>query len=171
MIVPRPLRFAILVIAGAVTILMTPGCAADQTSAPDGVAAQPGEADGLVAAFQQTHGEILTQVSQGILPAAAGAEAEKLRIALEKYLIRTEAQLEILQLDVLHGTGDEGEAALQRIVALAAERERTKMAYLQRLQALEAGSKPTGEKTGKNGKVKELEIEIKPEDISEGDRP
>ena len=56
------------------------------------------------------------------------------------------------------------------MLALAAERERTKMAYLQRLQALNT-SHLSGEKTERNGTYKDIEIEIGPEDITEGERP
>ena len=93
--------------------------------------------------------------------------ADEIRIGLKEYLIKTEAHLEILQLDVLHGADDQREVALEKVVALAAERERTKMAYLQRLQALNAGNQP-GEETKRNGKLKDIEIEIGPEDVDSG---
>jgi hypothetical protein len=124
----------------------------------------------LVAAFRQMHGEMLAQVQEGTLPADVGAKANELKMALEKYLIKTQAQLQILQLDVLHGADDQREAALKKVVALAAKRERTKMAYLQRLQALNTASLP-GEKTKRNGKFKDIEIEIGPENITDGERP
>jgi hypothetical protein len=56
---------------------------------------------------------------------------------------------------------------LKKVVALAAERERTKMAYLQRLQALNTAHLP-GEKTKSNGKFKDIEIEIGPENVDSG---
>ena len=49
----------------------------------------------------------------------------------------------------------------------AAERERTKMAYLQRLQALNTAHLP-GDKTKRNGKFKDIEIEISPENVDSG---
>jgi hypothetical protein len=101
------------------------------------------------------------------LPAAVGAKANELKMELEKYLIKTEAELQILQLDVLYGADDKREAALKEVVALAAERERTKMAYLKRLQALNT-SHLSGEKTKRNGKFKEIEIEIGPENVDSG---
>jgi hypothetical protein len=124
----------------------------------------------LVAAFRQMHGEMLAQVQEGTLPADVGAKANELKIALEKYLIKTQAQLQILQLDVLYGAEDKRPAALKKVVALAAERERTKMAYLQRLQALNTAHL-SGEKTKRNGKFKDIEIEIGPENITDGERP
>jgi hypothetical protein len=101
------------------------------------------------------------------LPADVGAKADELKIALEKYLIKTQAHLKILRLDVLYGTDDRREVALEQVIALAAERERTKMAYLQRLQALNTASLP-GEKTKRNGKFKDIEIEIGPENVDSG---
>ncbi len=170
MIVLRSLRFAILVIAVFLTMILTPACATDQVSAPAEITSMEPEPKDLVAAFEQLHGEMLARVKEGTLPAAVGAKANELKMALEKYLIKTQAQLKILQLDVLYGAEDQREAALQKVVALAAERERTKMAYLQRLQALNTAHLP-GEKTRKNGEVKDIEIEIGPEDIADGERP
>ena len=152
------------------TMTITPGCATDQVSAPAEITSMEPEANDLAAAFEQTHEEILARVHEGTLPADVGAKADELKIALEKYLINTRAQLEVLQLDVLSGADDQRQAALKKVVALAAERERTKMAYLQRLQALNTASLP-GEKTKRNGQFKDIEIKIGPEDITEGERP
>jgi folate-binding Fe-S cluster repair protein YgfZ len=121
----------------------------------------------LVAAFRQMHGEMLAQVQEGTLPADVGAKANELKMALEKYLIKSQAQLQVLQLDVLYGAEGQRPAALKKVVALAAERERTKMAYLQRLQALNTAHLP-GEKTKRNGKFKDIEIEIGPENVDSG---
>jgi ribosomal protein S9 len=152
------------------TIILTPGCVTDQVSAPAEITSMEPEPRDLVAAFQQMHGEMLAQVQEGTLPADVGAQANALKMALEKCLIKSQAQLKILQLDVLYGAEDQREAALKKVVALAAERERTKMAYLQRLQALNTASLP-GEKIKSNGKFKDIEIEIGPENITDGERP
>jgi hypothetical protein len=152
------------------TMTITPGCATDQVSAPAEITSTEPEANDLAAVFEQTHEEILARVHEGTLPADVGAKADELKIALEKYLINTQAQLEVLQLDVLSGADDQRQAALKKVVALAAKRERTKMAYLQRLQALNTASLP-GEKTERNGKIKDIEIEIGPENITDGERP
>jgi folate-binding Fe-S cluster repair protein YgfZ len=121
----------------------------------------------LFAAFGHIYEEIQTRVQEGTLPAAVGAKADELKMELEKYLIRTEAELQILQVDVLYGADNQREATLKEVVALAAERERTKMAYLQRLQALNT-SHLSGEKTQRTGKFKEIEIEIGPENVDSG---
>jgi len=170
MIVFRSLRCAILVVAFFLTVILAMGCATDQASVSGEMTSMELEPNNLVAAFQQMHGEILTRVQEGTLPADVGDKADELKIALEKYLITTQAHLKILRLDVLYGADDQREAALKKVVVLAAERERTKMAYLQRLQALNTASLP-GEKTKRNGKFKDMEIEIGPEDITEGERP
>jgi hypothetical protein len=170
MIALRSLRFTILVMAILLTMIIALGCATDQVSAPAEITSREPESRDLVAAFRQMHGEMLARVQEGTLPSAVGAKANELKIALEKYLITTQAQLRILQLDVLYGADDQREAALEKVVELAAERERTKMAYLRRLQALNTASLP-GEKTERNGKIKEIEIEIGPEDITDGERP
>ncbi len=167
MIVLRSLRFAILVMAVFLTMILTPACATDQVSVPSEITSMEPEPNDLVAAFEQLYGQMLAQVKEGTLPAAVGAKAKELKMALEKYLIKTQAQLEILQLDVLYGADDQRQAALQKVVALAAERERTKIAYLQRLQALNTAHLP-GEKTKGNGEVKDIEIEIGPENVDSG---
>ena len=167
MIVLRSLRFAILVMAVFLTMILTPACETDQVSAPIEITSMAPEPNDLAAAFKQMHGEMLVRAQEGTLPADVGAKANELKIALEKYLITTQAQLQVLQLDVLYGAEDQRQAALQEMLALAAERERTKMAYLQQLQALNTGNLP-GEETEKNGKFKEIEIEIGPEDVDSG---
>ncbi len=167
MIVLRSLRCAILVMAVFLTMILTPACATDQVSAPAEITSMEPEPRDLVAAFEQMHGEMLARVKEGTLPADVGAKANELKIGLEKYLIKTRAQLQILQLDVLYGAEDQREAALQKVVALAAERERTKMTYLQRLQALNTACLP-GERTKRNGKFKDIEIEIGPENVDNG---
>jgi hypothetical protein len=63
-----------------------------------GLAAEP---DNVLDAFEQTYADIVAQVKKGKLSAEVSAEANALRIALKKYLIKSEAQIEILQLDVL----------------------------------------------------------------------
>ncbi len=95
--------------------------------------------DDLLEAFNQTHAEIIAQVKKGKLSAEVGAKADEMRIGLKKYLIKTEAQMEILQLDVLYGSGEKQETSLKKLLALSAAQERTKVVYLQRLQALKAG--------------------------------
>ena len=167
MIVFRFLRCVILMMAVFLTMILNPGCATDQGSAPSEIASMPSEPKDLVAAFRQMHGEMLARVQEGTLPADVGDKANELKMALEKYLIKSQAQLQILQLDVLHGADDQRPVALKKVVALAAERERTKMAYLQRLQALNTAHLP-GEKTKRNGKFKDIEIEIGPENVDSG---
>ena len=167
MIVLRTLRCAILVMAVFLTMILTPGCATDQVSAPSEITSVEPEPNDLVAAFEQLHGQMLARVKEGTLPAAVGAKANELKIALEKYLIKSQAQLQVLQLDVLYGAEGQRPAALKKVVALAAERERTKMAYLQRLQALNTAHL-SGKKTKRNGKFKDIEIEIGPENVDSG---
>ena len=99
--------------------------------------------------------------------------ATAIRMGLEKYLIKAEAKLEILRLDVLHGAEAQRKAALSQIVELVEEREQTKLNYLQQLQALEGGSRTSEDKTGEKETGKDLNIEIKiaPENIGDGEWP
>ena len=166
-IVLRFLRFAALVIAVFLSMILIPGCATDQVSAPAEISSMELESRDLVEAFRQMHGEMLARVQEGTLPADVGAKANELKIALEKYLIKTQARLQVLQLDVLYGADEQREAALQKVVALAAERERGTMTYLQRLQVLNTAHMPD-EKTKRNGKFEDIEIEIGPENVDSG---
>jgi hypothetical protein len=119
-------------------------------------------------AFAEEYAALNQKVEKGSLPAEALSRAAEIRSGLQKYLLKTESQLEILRLDLLHGDDYAArQAALQEMLALAAERERTKMAYLQRLQALNTAHLPD-EKTKRNGKSKDIEIEIGPENVDSG---
>jgi len=148
--------------------------------------------DDLLETFEQTHAEIIAQVKKGKLSAEVGAKADEMRIALKKYLIKTEAQMEILQLDVLYGSDEKQETSLKKLLALSAAQERTKVVYLQRLQGLKAGKtkggelvpplppapeqssaypegdETSGKKTAKKKKERDIIIEIGPEDVDSG---
>jgi hypothetical protein len=151
--------------------LMIPGCASQKSVTPSEVDEVEIKTTDPLGLFAEEYDAINRKVEEGFLPAEALRRAAEIRIGLKKYLIKTEAQLEILGVDLLHGDDYETrQTALQEMLALAAERERTKMAYLQRLQALNTAN-PAGEKTKSNGKVRDIEIEIGPEDITEGERP
>jgi hypothetical protein len=116
------------------------------------IADQATAGDDLLEAFENAYAEIQKQVKKGKLSGEVGSKANELNIELKKYLIKTEAQLEILQLDVLHGSGGDQEASLNKMVAISAERERIKMGYLQRLLALRGG------KSGKEGDMPLLPV-------------
>jgi hypothetical protein len=148
-------------------------CAADKS-------ANPGEMDEIeigttdpLKAFEKEYEAISKKVEEASLPSAAMSKATAIRLGLQKYLIKTEAQLEILRLDVLQGADTQRETALNRIVELVAEREQTKISYLQQLQALKAGSETPGHQTGKRetGRDVDIEIKIAPENIGNGERP
>ena len=164
-------QFVILLATILCTTVMIPGCAPPKSVTlreVDGVEIKTTDPLG---AFEEEYKAINEKVEEGSLPAEALRRAAKIRIGLKKYLIKTEAQLKILRLDLLHGDDYAArEAALQEMLALAAERERTKIAYVQRLQALNTAHL-SGEKTKSNGKFKDIEIEIGPEDITDGERP
>jgi hypothetical protein len=123
--------------------------------------------------FAKEYDAISKKVREGSLPAEAMSRATEIKIDLKKYLIKAEAELEILRLDALHGGDDHRERALNQIVELVEKREQTKISYLQQLQALEGGSQTSEDKTGKREKGKDFDIEItiSPENIGDGERP
>jgi hypothetical protein len=121
-------------------------------------------------AFEEEYEVIGEKVNEGSLSEEVMSRATAIRTGLQKYLIRVEAELEILRLDVLHGGDDERERALNQIVQLVEKREQTKISYLQELRAV---SKPSEDKTGikETGKDLDIEIKIAPENIGDGERP
>ena len=160
----------IVVLAATIlyTAAVTHGCAANKSVTLSEVDEVEIKTTDPLKAFEEGYKAINEKVEEGSLPADALSRAAEIRIGLKKYLIKTEAQLEILGVDLLHGDDYEAkQTALQEMLALAAERERTKMAYFQRLQALNTASLP-GEKTKRNGKFKDIEIEIGPENVDSG---
>ena len=120
--------------------------------------------------FAKEFEAIRKRVEEGSLPAEAMSRATAIRTELQKYLIRAEAELEILRLDVLHGGDDQRERALNQIVELVEKREQTKISYMKELRGV---SKPSEDKTGKREKGKDFDIEITiaPENIGDGERP
>jgi hypothetical protein len=161
------------------------------------IADQATAGDDLLEAFENAYVDIQGQVKKGKLSGEVGDKANELNIELKKYLIKTDAQLEILQLDVLHGSGENQEASLSKMVAISAERERIKMGYLQRLLALRGGKSgkegdmpllpvvpgqskvdlekneavdqtTTKKKKNKSWSYKDVEIEVGPENVDSG---
>ena len=144
------------------------GCAPHNSVAPSKPDEVEIETTDPLKAFEEEYAAIHEKVEEGSLPAEALSRAAEVRNGLQKYLLKTESQLEILRLDVIHGDDYETrQTALQEMLALAAERERTKMAYLQRLQALNTDHSP-GQKTKSDGKFRDIEIEIGPENVDSG---
>ena len=150
------------------TAAMTYGCTANKFVTLGEVDEVEIKTTDPLGAFEEEYEAITEKVEEGSLPAEALRRAAEIRIGLKKYLIRTEAQLKILRLDLLHGDDYQTrKTALQEILALVAERERIKMDYLQRLQAFNTVSLPGEERTRK-GKFNDIEIEIGPEDVDSG---
>ena len=164
-------QFVVLLATILCTTVMIPGCAPHKSVTLSEVDEVEIKTTDPLGAFAEEYEAINEKVEEGFLPAEALSRAAGIRIGLKKYLLKTEAKLEILGLDLLHGDDYEArQAALQEMLVLAAERERTKMAYLQRLQARNTAQLP-GEKTKRNGEARDIEIEIGPENITDGERP
>lgn len=191
----RPFAFLVIIVFFLTSTI--PACAANRSPARSKTGSEATASEDLIEAFEQTYNEIQTKVQQGQLPAQMGTRADELRMSLKKYLIKSEAQMKVLELDVLHGSEEEREAGIKEMVTLSAAQERTKLMFLQDIQALMGGSTPhnrmspspekqetktksnndkeKGEKTvvDKNGqkwKVKDLDIEIEvaPEKVDNG---
>ena len=186
----RSRNFHLLITFISLALLVIPACATEQ-SRPRTVSNSDSNNSGdLIGKINETHATITQQVNKKKLPAVAGKKANELKLELKKYLIQTEAQMQILELEILQGADDKRKAALEKMMLLSAEQERVKLDFLQRLESLMVQSRTA--KTGSNRsdmqkpvdsskKEKEaketgtkwktetldIEIEIAPEDISE----
>jgi hypothetical protein len=160
-----------------VTLLCTAGmlfaCIPNKPATPSAADEVEIKTSDPLKAFEKEYEAIGKKVEEGSLSVEVMSRASEIQIRLQKYLIKTEAQLEILRLDVLHGDEIQQEKALNQMVELVAEQERTKMSYLQQLQAIKGGGNTSDDKTGKKGTAKDLDIKINiaPEDIGDGERP
>jgi hypothetical protein len=161
-------QFVILAAIILCTAAMTLGCAANKSAAPIEVDRVEIKTTDPLKAFEEEYKAVGEKVEEGSLSADVMSRATAIRMGLQKYLIKTEAELEILRLDVLHGAESQRQRALNQIVELVAEREQTKMSHLQELQALKTGGKTSEDKTGKD---LDIQIKIAPEDIGDGKRP
>ena len=166
-------HFTVLLVTVLCTATMLLACAANKSAPPSEVDEVEIETSDPLEAFAKEYEAMRKQVEEGSLPSEAMGRARAIRMGLQKYLIKTEAQLEILRLDVVHGTDGQRATALSQIVELVAEREQAKMSYLQQLQALQGGIKTSEDNTGKKetGKDVDIEIKIAPENIGDGERP
>jgi hypothetical protein len=161
-------------IVSFVTLLCTTGmlaaCAAHKPVPHSEVNEVQIETTEPLEAFAKEYEDISKKVEEGSLPAEALSRATEIQIGLQKYMIKVEAEMKILRLDVLHGRDDQRERALNQLVELVAKREQTKISYLQELRTV---SETSDDKTGKRGKGKDFDVEIKiaPENIGDGERP
>jgi len=169
-----PLRhFAVLFVTLLCTGAMTLGCSVNKSATPSAVDEVEVKTTDPLKAFEEEYKAIAEKVEESSLSAEVMSSASEIRMGLQKYLIKTEAELEILRLDVLEGAEAQRQRALNQIVELVAEREQSKISYLQQLQALKNGGKTSEDKTGIKGTAKDLDIKINiaPEDIGDGERP
>jgi len=166
-------QFVILASTILCTAAMTLGCSVNKSASSREVDEVEIKKTDPLKAFEEEYEAIGEKVEEGSLSAEVMSRASEIRMGLQKYLIKTEAELEILRLDVLHGAEAQREKALNQIVTLVAVREQTKIFYLQQLQSLKSGSKTSEDTTGIKGIANDLDIKIKiaPEDIGDGKRP
>lgn len=87
-------------------------------------------------AFEDLYARVQEAVDEGNLPASARAEAEDLRFALQKDLIRHDAEIEVLKLEAARYRDEEQQHALDRLVAAAAARERRVIEHVRSLERL-----------------------------------
>jgi len=95
----------------------------------------------LVQKFEDKYRSVLDAVQEGALSAEAGEQADELKLSLQKYLIQSKARIDIYKLEARQTSGPRQDEALQNLIQASAERERTLLAYIQRLNYLSAGGK------------------------------
>ncbi len=86
--------------------------------------------------FEAVYREVERAVAAGEVPASAGSAAEELRFDLEKALIRSDAELEVLKLEAARYQGERRAAALDSLSNAAAARERMIWMEIRRLEGL-----------------------------------
>jgi len=128
-----------------------------------------------IAAFEALRSHIAEEVRQGRLPASAESQAEEIGFELEADRIRTNADIQVLMLEVRRFTGERQETALTELVRAVAARERQLFDRLRQLEKVAGVSAPMAVMSGigepkkkdkdKKGKI---ELESKPEDLSKG---
>ena len=151
------------------------------------------QSDDILAAIEKRHQAVMRHVKRGELPEVSAIKADQLSIDLKKYIIDRQSKIAILKLDLRDGADDNNIATQNKIRSTYAEMENKKIEYLQRMQLLLAESEhvisdarevgelhpgkanemdtdAASEKTQWQVRDLDIEIEIAPEDISDGMR-
>lgn len=133
-------------------------------------------ADPSLAAVETLQEHIAVEVREGRLPETAGQQASEIGFELEADLIRADAEIRVLTLEVQRFTGERQAEALENLIGTVAARERSVFRSLRRLEKLAGGTvalleaaspeeaaKPAKEKAGKKTKI---DFEFKAEDLT-----
>ncbi len=86
--------------------------------------------------FEAFYAEIVGAAEDSRLPAEAASKAKDVRFDLERDLIRADAEIEILKLEVARFTGERQAEALDGLLHTVAKRERRIYDQIQRLEEL-----------------------------------
>ncbi len=122
-----------LVALALVLILAAPAVARAQEAAATAGATV---AKSALEVFEAVYREVEQAVAAGEAPASAGTAAEELRFDLEKALIRGDAEIEVLKLEVARYQGERRTAAIDSLSNAAAARERMIWIEIRRLEGL-----------------------------------
>jgi len=161
--------------------------AANRAHAEDGKETLPSLAleQDLEEAFLSLYRTVLSQVEKNELPEQRSAQADILKHQLEKALIRTDAKIKILRIDIADTAKDQRANLIDQIIQITHQRERLKMIYLLRMHLLaEVSSEDTvirfladsphpkmqPPSTQPTQSGLDIKIQIKPEDITTGER-
>ncbi len=106
-----------------------------------------------VEAFQSKYKGITEAVQVGTLPPETGAEADGLNLAFQKYLIQSNARIEVYRLEAREYTGARQDEALDNLIQATEERERTILGYIQKLDRLAGGQSAVAPVYDTNGPV------------------
>ncbi len=98
-------------LAAVLTLAPSPGVAGD-THRP------------LLDTFKARYAHLMQAVKAGKLPSEVGTKADALWLSLRKDLINVDARMDMVKLDAKEYHGDQQDAALNRLIDTAADRER-----------------------------------------------
>lgn len=147
--------------------------ATDSQSIGDTTVESFSDRDVVLKEFKDVYYRISKLVENGNLERESMDGADLLAIELKKYLITIQARVETLKLDTL--VAEKRDNALEALMSVSADQERTKISFLAKLKKIEGGTldESTLAGSGKTGErwrvtTTDFEIEITPEDITQG---
>lgn len=146
-----------------VALLLAPALRAEERAPPPHTSSQ---------VFEALYAEMETAAAEGRVAAATMAAAEKVAFDLRRGLIRSDAEIEVLKLEVARFTGEKQEGALAGLIGAAAAREKLWCDAIRQLEGLAAMpaseearlQDEEGEESGKKGP---LGFSFEPADLIE----
>ena len=95
-----------------------------------------------LAAFEELRARVADEIAEGRLPAGTATATDELSFELERELIRSHAEIDVLRLEIARFEGEAQRRAVDRLIEVVAAREGRVVEMTRRLEEL-AGVSPT----------------------------